>query len=100
MTSEEIEAIKSLFDLPLGSFPRGGIASSLKVKVISMPNALTLRNKSGSSFSITKENQNYLVCIERSGVVERFETSDFVEAVKHLTTPILIEEIVSKCQSL
>lgn len=100
MEKKEITAIKNLFCLPLGSFPRGGVDSSLNVKLTSKPSSLILTSKADSTFSISKKGNIYTVITEINGEVNESHTSDFVEAVKLLTTPILVEEIESKCQSL
>ena len=100
MEKKEITAIKNLFCLPLGSFPRGGVDSSLNVRLTSKPNSLVLTSKSNSAFSISKIGDLYTVKAEINGEVKEAQTSDFVEAVKLLITPILEEEIESKCQSL
>jgi len=53
MTSLELlKMIKSICQAPLGSFPRGGITSSLRVTLAMTPNSVTLKDKKGESVVI------------------------------------------------
>ncbi len=46
MTSLELlKIIKSIYESPIGSFPRGGIASALRISISMTPTSVTLKDK-------------------------------------------------------
>ena len=96
MTREEIKILKSIYTAPLGSFPKGGIESSFKVKVISHPNKITLKNKHFSN-TIYKEDDEYIILIERNNLSERKTTDNFQEAIFLLLEPFIKQEIKNRC---
>jgi hypothetical protein len=97
---EEKNAIKTLFCRPLGSFPRGSLATSLNVKILTKPDGLVLETSRGSKFSISKRSGVYTVTAIAGANIGGFKetcSSDFAEAVESLISPIVREEIISKC---
>jgi|11_taG_2_1085331.scaffolds.fasta_scaffold24998_2 hypothetical protein len=83
------KSVESLFSSPLGVFPRGGLASSLRLTVNKSPSKITLTTSRGLSVSLSALSDVYVVW---DGEVERvFESLQ--EAVLELLIPVLEEEI-------
>lgn len=93
-TIQEItKIIKSIYVAPLGSFPRGGIESSLKVSICTAPQYISLRDKGGSlsTFSITGNKYNVSSMVD--GVITLSEHEDLQEALEALILPLVRQEI-------
>lgn len=90
--NEAIVIVKSLFSAPLGSFPRGGVESSLRVRLSTSPTTITLISEHGLSVSLSLCKDNWVV---RYLDVERtFDGLD--EAIFALIEPILRLEISTR----
>jgi hypothetical protein len=89
--NEAIVIVKSLFSAPLGSFPRGGVESSLRVRLSTSPTTLTLMSEHGLSSSLSQGKGNWVV---RYLDVER-TFDDLGDAIFALIEPIVRAEISS-----
>ena len=90
--NEAIVIVKSLFSAPLGSFPRGGVESSMRVRLSTSPTTLTLMSEHDLSVSLSQKSNKWVV---RYLDVER--TFDELEdAIFALIEPIVRTEISSR----
>lgn len=62
MTGKELlEIVSSVYRAPLGVFPRGGLASSMKVSISSAPTSVTLTNDIGENATLSSEEHGFRV---------------------------------------
>ena len=83
------KSVESLFSASLGVFPRGGLASSLRLTVNKSPSKITLITSRGLSVSLSAPSDSYTVW---DGEIER-DFESLREAVLELLIPVLEEEI-------
>lgn len=87
--NEAIVVVKSLFSAPLGSFPRGGVESSMRVRLSTSPTTLTLISEHDLSVSLSRGEDKWVV---RYLDVER-SFGDLEEAIFALIEPIIRIEV-------
>jgi hypothetical protein len=90
--NEAIVIVKSLFSAPLGSFPRGGIESSMRVRLSTSPTTLTLMSEHDLSVSLSQKSGKWVVKyldLERS-------FDELEDAIFALVEPIIRMEISSR----
>ena len=93
-TIQEVKKIiKSIYVAPLGSFPKGGIETSLKVSVSSSPKFITLRDKGGSLSTFSIANEKYCVSSTIEESITLSEHDDLQEALEALILPLVKQEI-------
>jgi hypothetical protein len=90
--NEAIVVIKSVFSAPLGSFPRGGIENSLRVRLSTSPTTLTLISEHDLSVSLSRGKEKWIV---RYLDVDR-SFDDLEDAIFALIEPIIRLEISSR----
>jgi hypothetical protein len=84
--------VKSLFSAPLGSFPRCGVESALRVRLSTYPTSITLTNEHGLVVSLHRESIDWVViCLEEKSHYDSLE-----EAIFRLVEPIIRCEITNK----
>ena len=81
--------LKSLFTSPIGTFPTGGIETSMGIKLTYTPKKIILEGKGGISSAIYKQEELWKVNVE--GDITSFITLD--EALFELLKPYLQNEI-------
>ena len=86
--NEAITIIKSLFSAPLGSFPKGGVESALRVRLSSSPSSITLLSARGLSISLRVEEDKW--------EVEGHTYDHLEDAIYALIKPIILEEISAR----
>lgn len=89
---EAIVIVKSLFSAPLGSFPKGGVESSMRVRLSSSPTTLTLISEHDLSVSLSQKSNKWVV--HYLDVERTFD--DLGDAVFALVEPIIRMEISSR----
>jgi hypothetical protein len=87
---EAKKKIARLFQSPLGFFPRGGLESSLKVKISSSPNWVKVV-KGDLEMTISFQPSGWLVYQSGQDNEETYESLE--EAVEALLVPFLRQEI-------
>jgi len=87
--NEAIVIVKSLFSAPLGSFPKGGIESSLRVRLSTSPTTLTLISEHDLSVSLSRGEDKWIV--HYLDVERTFD--DLGDAVFALVEPIIRVEV-------
>tara|TARA_B100001029_G_C14630204_1_gene218779 strand:+ start:22 stop:309 length:288 start_codon:yes stop_codon:yes gene_type:complete len=86
---EAIAIIKRLFSAPLGSFPRGGVESALRVRLNIAPTSITLMSEHGLNVMLRRDASKWVVVyLEEKSTHESLE-----EAIFALVAPIIRDEI-------
>ena len=86
---EAIVIVKSLFSAPLGSFPRGGVESALRVRLNIAPSSITLMSEHGLNVMLRRDASEWIVAyLEEKSTHESLE-----EAIFALVSPIIRDEI-------
>jgi hypothetical protein len=65
---EAIVIVKSLFSAPLGSFPKGGVESSLRVRLSTSPTTITLISENELSVSLSLKSDKPQVDVHFSSI--------------------------------
>jgi hypothetical protein len=86
--NEAKKIIKSLFAAPLGSFPRGGIETALKVKINTTPRSITLVSEHGLAVTLKCEEDWVVIFL---GEEHHFPALD--QALYAMIDPIIKDEI-------
>lgn len=86
---EAIVIVKSLFSAPLGSFPKGGVESSMRVRLSTSPTTITLTSEHGLVVSLQRESIDWVIL--HLGEKSHYESLD--EAIFKLIEPIIRDEI-------
>lgn len=81
--------IKSLFSAPLGSFPKGGVESSMRVRLSTAPKSITLTSEHGLVVSLQRESIDWVVVY----LDEKCYYESLDEAIFKLIEPIIRDEI-------
>jgi len=90
--NEAIVIVKSLFSAPLGSFPKGGIESSMRVRLSTSPTTLTLMSEHDLSVSLSQKSGKWVV--HYLDVERTFD--ELEDAIFALVEPIIRMEISSR----
>ena len=86
---EAIVIVKSLFSAPLGSFPRGGVESALRVRLNLSPTTITLITERGLSVMLRRDASKWVVVyLENKSTHKSLD-----EAIFALVAPIIRDEI-------
>tara|TARA_A100001388_G_scaffold255923_1_gene220713 strand:- start:784 stop:1071 length:288 start_codon:yes stop_codon:yes gene_type:complete len=86
---EAIVIVKTLFSAPLGSFPRGGVESALRVRLSVAPKSITLTSEHGLVVSLQRESIDWVVIyLDEKCYYESLEVAIF-----KLIEPIIRDEI-------
>ena len=81
--------VKSLFSAPLGSFPRGGVETALRVRLNLSPTTITLITERGLSVMLRRDASEWVVVyLENKSIHESLD-----EAIFALVSPIIRDEI-------
>jgi hypothetical protein len=83
--NEAIVIVKSLFSAPLGSFPKGGVESSLRVRLSTSPTTITLISEHDLSVSLSLKSDKWVV--RYLDVEKPFD--DLGDAIFALVEPII-----------
>tara|TARA_B000000557_G_C20442711_1_gene303738 strand:+ start:76 stop:516 length:441 start_codon:yes stop_codon:yes gene_type:complete len=94
--SEVAVVLKSLYTAPLGCFPRGGLESSLKLKVCTAPYFLTLTDVEGNNSTLNVDGEHYVVTQSIDGDSSISKHKDLQEALESLLFPFVAQEIKRK----
>lgn len=87
--NEAIKIVKSLFLAPLGSFPRGGVETALRVRLNLSPTSITLMSEHGLNVMLRRDASEWVVVyLEEKSTHESLE-----EAIFKLIEPIIRDEI-------
>jgi hypothetical protein len=87
--NEAIKIVKSLFSAPLGSFPRGGVETALRVRLNLSPTSITLITERGLSVVLRRDASEWVVVyLENKSTHESLD-----EAIFALVEPVLRDEI-------
>ena len=86
---EAIDIVKSLFSAPLGSFPKGGLESSMRVRLSVAPKSITLTSEHGLVVSLQRDSIDWVVI--HLGEKSHYESLDV--AIFKLIEPIIRDEI-------
>lgn len=94
MNSQELlELIESIYQAPLGNFPRGGIKASLKLSLSRTSTAVTLRDQDGDSASIKIRGDSFFVSASEGLGGDTKIYRDLTEALTHLVDLFTHKEI-------
>ena len=86
---EALIVVKSLFSAPIGSFPKGGVESALRVRLSTSPTSITLTGEHGSVVTLQRESIDWVVITH--GEKSYYESLD--QAIFKLVEPIIRSEI-------
>ena len=96
-TIPEVTAIlKSLYTAPLGCFPRGGLETSLKLKVCTAPYFITLTDIEGNNSTFSIDGDHYVVTQSVDGDSSISKHEELQEALGSLLYPFVAQEIKRK----
>tara|TARA_B100000424_G_scaffold156512_1_gene119643 strand:+ start:215 stop:526 length:312 start_codon:yes stop_codon:yes gene_type:complete len=88
--------IKSLYTAPLGCFPRGGLETSLKLKVCTAPYFITLTDIEGNNSTLTVNENEYIVTQSIDGGSSISKHKELQDALETLLCPFVAQEIKRK----
>lgn len=86
---DALNAVKELFALPLGYFPRGGVERSLNVKISTSPNMVILTSRHGLVVNLRLSEEGWSVV----HLGEEIYCSSLEEAIYQMISPIVKDEI-------
>jgi hypothetical protein len=86
---DAIRIIKSLFSAPLGSYPKGGVESALRVRLNISPNTISLISEHSLTITLRRDTTKWVVIY----LGEESYYSSLDEAIFALIEPIIHDEI-------